>query len=259
MMGFDTPNSRQGRPEPCLRVRDIEAGYGTPVLRGLSLEVGLGEIATVVGANGCGKSTLLKTVMGLLRVTRGTIEFYGQEISNLAPEVIVEAGVGYVPQDQEVFPGLSVRENLQVGAYGLSKGARRTALDRVVSVMPRLTELWDRPAGRLSGGERKLVSIGRALMRSPRLLVFDEPTAGVAPALSEVLLKRDVAAIAKAGTAVLLVEQKAKLALSMSDWGYMLVAGRVRMSCPASELAQMDNLGELFLGLDGAVSAGIDT
>lgn len=240
------------RPEPYLVATAIEAGYTVPVLRDVSLQVGLGEIVTVVGPNGSGKSTLLKAVMSLIRITAGTVALDGTDITNLSPEAIVRAGVGYVPQEREVFPSLSVLENLEVGAYGMPRCDLPGVLERVTETFPQLSSMLTRQAGTLSGGERKIVAIGRALMRLPRLLVLDEPTAGLSPTLSEVLLERDVVAAARAGTSVLMVEQKAKAALTISGWGYMLVRGELRLGARGPELGARDDLGKLFLGIDAA-------
>ena len=233
-----------------LRLSDVTAGYGAaPVISGVSLTVTLGEIVTVVGPNGAGKSTLLKTVLGILRPSQGSIALAGQQLSGLPANQVVRQGVGYVPQVKDVFEPLTVRENLEIGGYTLPRRDVAARVEEVLERYPVLAEMRNRPAGYLSGGERKLLAMGRVLMRRPSLLVLDEPTAGLAPQLAHELLTRHVTELAGSGAAILLVEQHAHEALAISDWGYVMAAGQVRLSEHAPALAQRPDLGDIFLGL----------
>lgn len=233
-----------------LRLSDVTAGYGgAPVISGISLTVALGEIVTVVGPNGAGKSTLLKTVLGILRPMSGSITLAGQQLGGLAANQVVRRGVGYVPQVKDVFEPLTVRENLEIGGYTLPRREVAARIEEVLERYPALAAMRNRPAGYLSGGERKLLAMGRVLMRQPSLLVLDEPTAGLAPQLAHELLTRHVTELAGSGVAILLVEQHAQEALAISGWGYVLAAGQVRLSEHAPTLAGRADLGDIFLGL----------
>jgi len=233
-----------------LRLADVAAGYGqAPVIQDVSLTVALGEVAAVIGPNGAGKSTLLKAVLGILRPSHGTITLAGERIAGLPANKVIRRGVGYVPQVKDVFEPLTVRENLEVGGYTLPRGEVAARVDEVMERYPALAAMRGRPAGYLSGGERKLLAMGRVLMRRPSLLVLDEPTAGLAPQLAHELLTRHVTRLAGSGVAVLLVEQHAHEALAISDWAYVMAAGRVRLSDPAAALARRPDLGDIFLGL----------
>jgi ABC-type branched-subunit amino acid transport system ATPase component len=232
-----------------LRLADVAAGYGqAPVIQDVSLTVALGEVAAVIGPNGAGKSTLLKTVLGILRPSQGTITLAGERIAGLPANKVIRRGVGYVPQVKDVFEPLTVRENLEVGGYTLPRGEVATRVDEVMERYPALAAMSGRPAGYLSGGERKLLAMGRVLMRRPSLLVLDEPTAGLAPQLAHELLTRHVTQLAGSGVAVLLVEQHAHEALAISDWAYVMAAGQVRLSDAAAALAERPDLGDIFLG-----------
>lgn len=236
------------RPDALLTVKDLWAGYGDAmVVRDVTLCVGTGEIVTVVGPNGSGKSTLLKTIMGLAAARSGSVLFAGREIHRFATEQIIGLGIGYVPQDAEVFSALSVRENLEMGGYRISQRKISARVSVVIDVFPRLGALCGRRAGSLSGGERKMVSIARALVSEPRLLVLDEPTSGLTKELSEQLFERDIATLASVGVAALIVEQKAHLALGVADWSYVLVRGRIGRSCEGKVLHEADDLGRVFL------------
>lgn len=236
------------RPETLLSLEGVTAGYGgPPILSGISIEVGLGEVVTVVGPNGAGKSTLLKVVLGLLQPASGAIRLNGTAIGGMATEAIVGLGVSYVPQEDEVFSPLSVRENLEMGGYHMSHRDLAVRIDEVTSLFPLLSGLLSQSAGKLSGGERKMVAIASALMARPSLLVLDEPTSGLSPELSTQVLDRDVKQLAGSGVSVLMVEQKAVAALAVSDWSYVLVGGRVHRSSPARVLIAEDDLGAVFL------------
>ncbi len=234
------------------------AGYGgPPIIRGVRARVGAGEIVTVVGPNGAGKSTMLKAIAGLLRVESGSIKLDGREIKNVRTHRLARLGLGYVPQNNDVFEPLTVRENLEMGAYLLRRGEINERIEEVVSVLPALGRLLKRRAVKLSGGERKMVAVGRALMNRPRVLLLDEPTSGLAPDLSRELLTKDIRGLATAGTSVLLVEQKALAALEISNWGYVLAGGTTALSSSASELLARPDLGEVFLGLGAAAATDV--
>ncbi len=240
---------RQRRMEGGLVVEGLGAGYGGElVVREVDLEVGEGEIATVVGPNGSGKSTLLKAITGVIEVSEGKVLLRDQDITQLGTDVIMRRGVGYVPQLNDVFAPLTVEENLQAGGYTLRKSEVSVSLQRVFDIFPALGVMRSRTAGRLSGGERKMLAIGRALMTQPPVLILDEPTANLSPALARIVLEEYVDRLKVAGVAVLLVEQRAREALKVSDWGYVMVAGRLAISSSAGELAARDDMAELFLG-----------
>jgi len=232
------------------RVEGLEKRFGgVQALGGVSLDVARGEFRAVIGPNGAGKSTLLKAVLGILRPSQGTITLAGERIAGLPANKVIRRGVGYVPQVKDVFEPLTVRENLEIGGYTLPRGEVATRVGEVMERYPALAAMHNRPAGYLSGGERKLLAMGRVLMRRPSLLVLDEPTAGLAPQLAHELLTRHVTRLAGSGVAVLLVEQHAHEALAISDWAYVMAAGRVRLSDPAAALARRPDLGDIFLGL----------
>lgn len=243
------PTSPVERPHPALTVREIVAGYGgPPIVRGASLQVGAGEVVTVVGPNGAGKSTLLKAVVGLLRIEAGNVTLGDREVANLRTSRLARLGMGYVPQSRDVFDPLTVRENLEMGGYLLSRQEIGPRVAEVVQVVPALERLLGRRASKLSGGERKMVAIGRALMSRPKVLLLDEPTSGLSAELSRRLLTEDIRKLADTGTSILLVEQKALAALEISNWGYVLAAGKDVISCAATELLSRPDLGEVFLG-----------
>ena len=224
-------------------------GYGgTPTVRGISLGVGPGMVILVLGANGSGKSTLLKGIVGMLPIQSGRVLLEGKDVTGLRTDLLAKQGMGYVPQSDDTFASLTVRENLELGGYLL--GRKRIA-KRVVELFeefPLIGALHGRTVANLSGGERKLVGIARALMLRPRLLVMDEPTASLTPEMSEVILQRFVRQLADAGTAVLLVEQKALEALAVADWTHVLVSGQIAISEHPEQLRDMDRLAAAFLG-----------
>ncbi|MEE4119179.1 MAG: ABC transporter ATP-binding protein [Paracoccaceae bacterium] len=221
-------------------------GRGADILHGCSLGVQRGEIAVIVGPNGAGKSTAMKAVFGLLRVRHGHIWFNGNAIAGWSPDKIVRHGVGFVPQVDNVFREMTVHENLEMGAF-LRRGDLSAAFDRVYALFPDLTAKRREMAGRLSGGQRQMVAMGRALMLDPKLLLLDEPTAGLSPKYMERIFEivRDVRA---AGVSVLLVEQHAKQALAFADRGYVLAAGRNRRDGGGAELLADREIAQLFLG-----------
>ena len=227
----------------------VTAGYGgDPVIRGITVRADPGEVVSLVGANGSGKSTLLKSLVGVVRVSAGTVSVGGTDVTNRAPEDIARAGVGYVPQVDDVFAPLTVRENLEMGGYLLRPKDVRGRIDRVVTVFPRLGSMLTRPAGKLSGGERKMLAMGRVLMLEPAVFLLDEPTANLAPAIARSLLEEHVRRLAQGGAAVLIVEQRARAVLAISDRTYVLAGGEVRMEGTPAELAASPAFVESFLG-----------
>jgi branched-chain amino acid transport system ATP-binding protein len=241
------------REDGFLVVRDLSAGYDrVPVVRGVSLVVALGEIVLVMGPNGAGKSTLVKAITGQLPLLGGGLSLDGVDLTRRREEDRVAAGIGYVPQSRDVFGPLTVLENLQMGGYRLPAGAVQGRVQEVVELFPALAALMRRTARTLSGGERKMVAIGRALMADPRLLILDEPTSNLAPQVARAVLDGIVGRLAESGHAVLLIEQRVSLALQIASWGYVLTEGRVRLEASAEELRAKSDLGALFLGHGGA-------
>jgi branched-chain amino acid transport system ATP-binding protein len=230
-----------------LEVDSVCTGYGdTDVVTGVCLRVDDREIVTLIGPNGAGKSTVLKAIVGLLVARQGRIHFAGRDITGLRASSVVKQGISYVPQTQNVFPSLTVLENLEMGAY-LSRARIRTALEGVFERFPALRSRGSQRAGSLSGGERQMVAIGMALMLEPRLLILDEPSAGLAPAVVDALFER-IRAVNQVGVAILMVEQNAREALGFSDRGYLLVSGRNRREGPGPGLAADPEVRRLFLG-----------
>lgn len=232
---------------PLLEVEDVVAGYGEmEVLRGVSLRVELNEIVSIVGPNGAGKSTVMKLIFGLLKPWQGKVILDGQDISGLAPEKIVRLGLCYVPQVDNVFPNLTVQENLDMGAFILSGpiGDRR---ERVYELFPRLAERRNQRAGKMSGGERQMVAMGRALMLDPKLLMLDEPSAGLAPLLVDMIFEK-IADVNRAGVAILMVEQNAKRSLQLADRGYVLATGKNQVEGPGPRLLNDPEVARLYLG-----------
>ena len=232
-----------------LRATGVTAGYGgDPVIRDITVHVEPGQVVSLVGANGSGKSTLLKSLVGVVRVSAGTVTVGDVTVTNRPPEEVARAGVGYVPQVDDVFPPLTVRENLEMGGYLLRPKEVRAQIDRVVAVFPRLGSMLTRQAGKLSGGERKMLAMGRVLMLEPAIFLLDEPTANLAPAIARSLLQEHVRLLAQGGAAVLIVEQRARAVLAISDRTYVLAGGEVRMEGTPAELAVSPAFVESFLG-----------
>ncbi len=236
--------------QPILRVANIESYYG-PIMaiRGVSLEVPRGQIVTVLGANGAGKTTILKTISGVLDPLKGTIEFEGQPITRQDADKIVRLGLSHVPEGREVFPFLTVRENLMMGAYTRSDRKNVTAdLERIYGYFPRLKERLSQPAGQLSGGEQQMLSLSRALMNRPKLLLLDEPSLGLSP-----LLVKEIFAIVKRvnaeeGVSILIVEQNARMALELAHFGYVIEVGRIVMADTTERLMDSKDIQEFYLG-----------
>jgi branched-chain amino acid transport system ATP-binding protein len=234
-----------------LRVRNIETFYG-PIMaiRGVSLDVPKGKIVTVLGGNGAGKTTILKTICGAMDPQKGTVEFGDRRIDHLDPNRVMRFGIGHVPEGREVFPFLTVLENLTMGAYTRrDKAGIREDLEGVFGYFPVLRERSRQQAGQLSGGEQQMLAIGRALMGSPQLLLMDEPSLGLSPIMVKDIFKIIVRINRERGMTILLVEQNALLALSVADYGYALENGRIVMEDTCERLKQKDDIKEFYLGL----------
>jgi branched-chain amino acid transport system ATP-binding protein len=237
------------RPTPLLKVSGLTAGYSTtPVVQDISFTVGAGEIVALLGPNGAGKSTILKALVGTAKLLQGSVLLGEEEIATAPPHALAKKGCGYVPQSRDVFPDLTVRENLEMGGYLLAKHEIQAGIDEVTEIFEPLTAMMQRRARTLSGGERKMLAIARVMMIRPRLMILDEPTANLAPALAERLLKEHIRTVADTGAAVLLVEQKAAAALEVASWAYLLVAGRIVRSGDPDALRAQSDFAQTFLG-----------
>ncbi|GMU41709.1 MAG: ABC transporter ATP-binding protein [Chloroflexota bacterium] len=232
---------------PLLDVQGVSAGYGgVQIVHQASIAVSPGEIVTIIGPNGAGKSTLLKAIFGAIRATEGRVTFDGRDVTGLSAHQMVMAGAGFVPQTENVFPSLSIRENLEMGGYRRTGGTR----ERIDELLARFPELARRPgeaASRLSGGQRQALAMCRALMLEPRLLLLDEPTAALSPIMRDEIFQQ-IRAIRDSGVAVLMVEQNAREALAISDRGYVLVGGRNALEQSGAEMLANPEVGRLFLG-----------
>jgi branched-chain amino acid transport system ATP-binding protein len=232
-----------------LEVSGLTAGYGgVPVLRGISLEVGRGEIVAVLGANGVGKTTLNKTLSGLLRADAGTITFDGRRIDRLTPPEIVESGLVHVPEGRKIFPNMSVEDNLILGSYRRARANRAANLSRAFEIFPKLLERRTQFAGTLSGGEQQMLAIGRGLMAEPKLLILDEPSLGLSPLLVEEMFAL-VERIAGEGLSVMLVEQNVVQSMALASRAYVVENGAVVMSGRAADLARDPALEKAYLGV----------
>src|SRR5438309_699774 len=237
------------RPPPVLVADRVTAGYGpVPVVRDVSVQVGAGETAAVIGPNGAGKSTFLKAVVGILRVTGGRVLLDDVEVTNRAPEQLARLGVGYVPQVGDIFEPLTVTENLEMGGFLLKPGEVRSRITDVCEVFPQLGSMLKRRADKLSGGERKMLAIGRVLMLDPRVLILDEPTANLSLKLADAVLHEHVRRLAELGKAVLLVELRARAVLEVATWTTVLVSGATMLEGRPGELLERPDFEELFLG-----------
>lgn len=232
-----------------LKIRDLYAGYGkSEVLQGVSLDVPEGKVVTLIGANGAGKTTTLKTLCGQVKLSSGTIEFDGQNISGLAPHQVVARGITMIPEGRQLFPFLTVRDNLIMGSY--KPAARARAMQRmheVLEIFPRVRERLDQFAGSLSGGEQQMVAIARGMMADPRLLMFDEPSLGLSPLLVEQMFDV-VRTVARQGITVLLVEQNVYNTLKLADYGYVLENGKIALSGTGEELLGNPHVRRAYLG-----------
>ena len=233
-----------------LTLRNIETYYGPIVaIRGVSLEVQEGAIVTILGANGAGKTTVLKTIGGAMDPQKGSVVFNGEDITSRDPDRIAKLGIGHVPEGREVFPFLNVDENLGVGAYTRRRADLNADLEMVYGYFPALAEHRKQPAGFLSGGQQQMLAIGRALMLRPRLMLLDEPSLGLAPRLVA-----EIAAIVQRlnqeqGMAILLVEQNARMALEVADYGYVMEVGRIVMEDTCERLKNATDIQEFYLGM----------
>ena len=230
-----------------LEASGMYGGYGgVDILNGVDLAVDEGQIVVVIGPNGAGKSTAMKAIFGLVRVRAGSVRFAGENITNARPDQLVPKGMSYVPQERNVFPSLTVQENLEMGAY-IRDDDWSPELAQVFEIFPLLAERRRQPAGQMSGGERQMVAIGRALMVKPRLLLLDEPTAGLSPKFVDQIFER-ILAINALGIGVLMVEQNAKKALGSAHRGYVLVTGANRCDDTGPNLLANPEVAEMFLG-----------
>ncbi len=252
-----------GQESPLLRAVDIAAGYGRePIVKGIGLDVHRGQAALVMGPNGAGKSTFVKAVTGELPLLSGAVFLRGVDVSRWGEERRAAAGVGYVPQVRDVFPGLTVQENLEMGGYRLDRVRVREQIAKVLDTFPQLKSFLRRQARQLSGGERKLVGVARALVPDPELIILDEPTANLSPRVAESVLEQVVTGLSRLNRGVLLIEQRVAVALERANTVLVLVDGRHRHSGPAAELRGMTDLSDLFFGrslTDGAGAAPVDT
>ncbi|OCC14451.1 Branched-chain amino acid transport ATP-binding protein LivF [Dissulfuribacter thermophilus] len=237
-----------------LSIQNLHAQYGPiPILKNCSLHIERGEIVTLIGANGAGKSTLLSTISGLLRPSSGSIQLEGSEIGGLSPSKIVSLGICQVPEGREIFSPLTVKENLELGAF-LRRGKDQKKkvqedMDYVLQLFPRLKERFTQPAGTLSGGEQQMLAIGRAIMARPKLLLLDEPSLGLAPKLVNVILET-IKELNKEGLTILLVEQNARKALEIAHRGYVIETGRIVLQGTSSELKEDPEVKRAYLGKD---------
>jgi branched-chain amino acid transport system ATP-binding protein len=241
--------------QPLLRLANIESSYGPiTAIRGISLDLMPGQIVTVLGANGAGKTTILKTISGVIAPQKGSIEFEGRRIEGMEPDAVVRLGISHVPEGREVFPFLSIRDNLRMGAY-IRHDQREIAQDieKMFNYFPVLRERQEQLAGQLSGGQQQMLAISRALMSRPKVLLLDEPSLGLSPLLVKEIFTIIRRLNADDGVAILLVEQNARMALETANYGYVLEVGRVVMHDDCQRLAESPQVRESYLGLHGQV------
>lgn len=234
-----------------LKIQDLKVSYGSiNAIQGISLEVPKGKIITLIGANGAGKTTTLKTISGILKPKLGQIIFEGEEISKLAAHKIVKAGIAQSPEGRLIFANLTVEENLKMGAYLIEEKEKiKGTEDYIFGIFPRLQERRCQAAGTLSGGEQQMLAIGRALMSQPKLLLLDEPSLGIAPILVQTIFEKVVEVNEELGVTVLLVEQNARLALKISDYGYVLETGRIILEGKSKALLENEDVQKAYLGI----------
>ena len=230
-----------------LRVRDVVAGYGeVEILHGVSITVSEAEIVAIIGPNGAGKSTLLKAIFGLVSVQNGGVHLAERDVTNMAPNKIVQSGMSYVPQTENVFPSLTINENLEMGAY-VRRDGLRDRLERVYGLFPDIASRRSERAGRLSGGQRQMLALARALMLDPKVLLLDEPSASLSPKMVDSIFEK-MGDINRGGTAIRLVEQNAKEALSFASRAYVLAMGQNRFEGEAKSMLESEEVGKLYLG-----------
>ena len=233
---------------PLLKVNDIHVYYGAiHAIKGISLEVNEGEIVTLIGANGAGKSTTLNTIAGLLKPRQGSIAFAGMPVDGIAANKMVYKGLSLCPEGRRIFQQMTVKENLEMGAFSRPNEEVEQSIERVYGFFPRLHEREKQIAGTLSGGEQQMLAMGRALMSKPRLMMLDEPSMGLAPILVEQIFEI-IQDMNKAGTTILLVEQNAQMALSVANRAYVMETGRITMEGDANDLMNDDNVRKAYLG-----------
>ena len=237
--------------EPILSLSNVESAYGPiKAIRGVSLKVRPGEIVTVLGSNGAGKTTILKTVSGIIDPRKGSVHFRGEDITAMDPALIVQRGLCHVPEGREVFPLLSVKDNLLMGAYTRrDRDAVAREMELVYGYFPILKERADQDAGLLSGGQQQMLAISRALMASPQLILLDEPSLGLSPKLTKQIFEIVVRINRERGTTILLVEQNALMALNVADHGYVLENGRIVMEDSCERLREKEDIKEFYLGM----------
>jgi len=230
-----------------LEARDVVSGYGeVEILHGVSIKVEEGEIVTIIGPNGAGKSTLLKTVFGLLPCKRGAVFFDGENVTGHSPQALVRKGMSYVPQSDNVFPSLTVQENLEMGAF-IRSDNYRAKIEEVLALFPDVVERRHTRAGKLSGGQRQMLALGRALMLEPRVLLLDEPSASLAPNMVQLVFAK-IQDINRSGVSIVMVEQNARESLKLSHRGYVLAMGQNRLEGSGPSLLESEEVGRLYLG-----------
>ncbi len=241
------PRAAQGTP--LLTISQLQVSYGgIKALKGMSLSVDRGEIVAMIGANGAGKTTTLKTIVRLLPIAGGSIKYDGQDLGEMGTEDVIDAGISLVPEGRAIFPELTVRENLELGAWNHQHPpSMQETIDDVVKLFPRIGERMKQEGGTLSGGEQQMLAIGRALMARPAMLLLDEPSLGIAPRLVADIFEA-IARIAEAGTTILLVEQNTRLALKYSTRAYVLRTGEIATSGPSKKLAADEEIRRAYLG-----------
>jgi len=233
-----------------IELKSISASYGrVPAITDVTINVGEGEAVGLLGANGAGKSTTLRAISGLVKLTSGTVTFLGRDLASLPPYRITELGIAHVPEGRQVFPEMTVNENLEIGSYApRAKAERVRSLELVYGIFPRLAERRKQLAGTMSGGEQQMLAVGRGMMLKPRLLMLDEPSLGLAPVMCDVTFEK-IQEIHKMGTAILLVEQNVSRALTLVERAYVLESGRVIMQGSSAELANNKQVQAAYLGI----------
>jgi ABC-type branched-subunit amino acid transport system ATPase component len=230
-----------------LEAREVVSGYGeVEILHGVSIKVEEGEIVTIIGPNGAGKSTLLKTIFGLLPCKRGAVFFDGENVTGHSPQALVRKGMSYVPQSDNVFPSLTVQENLEMGAF-IRRDNYRAKIEEVLALFPDVVERRHTRAGKLSGGQRQMLALGRALMLEPRVLLLDEPSASLAPNMVQLVFAK-IQDINRSGVSIVMVEQNARESLKLSHQGYVLAMGQNRLEGSGASLLESEEVGRLYLG-----------
>lgn len=231
-----------------LKVDDLHVYYGNVhAVKGVSLEVGQGEVVTLIGSNGAGKTTLLKTISGLISPKLGSIYFEGEDITKQSPDIIVNCGIAHVPEGRRIFTNMTVQENLRIGAYQRKESELKESYEEIYSLFPILKERSKQMAGTLSGGEQQMLALSRALLSKPKLIILDEPSLGLAPVIVDIVFDV-IEKISKSGITILLVEQNAHLALESSERGYVIETGKIKISGSSAELLNDKKVINAYLG-----------